>query len=255
MLSAAVVLAIFSSDEIFINIPCVCFSFGQLCFSKHILDLGVFLHKLNPDDELCKHLNCPLSKLSFSLQKPVSRAVPLRVVFLAGLTSLSTGPVHFFSPPSSQQWPWEVDIQSTHRCEHAHWYIHSAGVYIHTPIHRLMISVYTFFSLPFFPFSFPPLYLFFVSPSLCVCSLSFIPPLFMFLLCCLALVARLDGWFFWCGWEEKKEFRNLQWLLGLTSMQICLVDSQYYIAHVGYWSMRHNHPHTCPCLTWIYYNW
>lgn len=155
--------------NIHIVIPCVCFSFGRLCFSKHILDLSVFLHKLNPDDELRKHLNCPSSKLSFSLQKPVSRAVPLRVVFLAGLTSLSTGLVHFFLPPSSQQWPWEVDIQSTHRCEHAHWYIHSTGVYIHTPIHRLMISIYTFFSLPFFPFSFPSLYLFFVSPSLYVC--------------------------------------------------------------------------------------
>jgi len=43
------------------------------------------------------HQNYPLTKYTF-LCKPVSWAVPLRVVFLAELTSLSTGLVN--SPPS-----------------------------------------------------------------------------------------------------------------------------------------------------------
>lgn len=75
----------------------------------------------------------------------VSRAVSLRPVFLAGLTSLSTGLVNFFSP-SSQQWPWELDIVCiTHSCKHSHTDIHRPRwTHTHTLINDLS---YLFFFL------------------------------------------------------------------------------------------------------------
>lgn len=98
-------------------------------------------------------------------------------------------------------------------------------------------------------------------PSVLGChSLSFIPPLFMLLLCCLLPVA--NNWtaclcsvfvYVCCALAFATTGSVFVCVcLCLMCMSICLVDSPHHTSHVGCWNMRHNHQRTSLCLTCVH---
>lgn len=93
--------------------------------------------------------------------------------------------------------------------------------------HRLMISLYTFFSAPFFLFI--SCFFFLCLPPSVLVSL-FHPSTLLLALLFGSSWKRLDG----CVKGEKTT-RNLKRLAKLCACQFCLASSQYCFSHVGCW--------------------